>query len=364
MQNSTGARRIARVLITTDKHVRDVDFKTIKGYKDALRANILDQIEYCENNEVTHVIDTGDIGDKGFRDLSQAYSWENLFKRWRKSCDYYSVIGNHLFLEMDSNPELFWIQPNQYIRPKDPNYIMPAEPLIKVVPQLIIGTVMFSFHHYSRKDKEYYCPRPPGITHHHAVYHDDVVIPSNIQNDYNLYRNISSEYLKRVFDNVDSCTVGHIHKDYGLVHMIVGGRQIPMDIPGSCCLTAVSQRDMHTEVKLPQYDIFDDGTLVKSYVTFSLHLDKMRLYKGTEKKVPKEIQEAANETRDFNIQERAGEILAKTSSQKLDPVTFLRSMGYTDTGLQLYQQAQDGVLTLTSAIDVVFNTKTQSEDLL
>lgn len=357
-------KRIARVLITTDKHVRDTDFKNIKGYRKALRQNIRDQREYCLQNGVTHVIDTGDIADRGFKEISQAYSWEVEFRKWREHCELYSVIGNHLYLEMDSNPELYWIQPSPYIKPKDKEYVPPDEPLFITTDKLILGTFMFSFHHYSKTNKNYFVDRPPGITHHHAVYHDDTIIPSNIQKDYHITRNISSEYLQSVYANVDSATVGHIHKNYGLVMMYVNGREVPLDIPGSNCITNVGSKDMHNEVALPQYDIYDDGTFEKSYVTFSLHLEMMRFYHPKKHDIPKEIIGVDSELTDQNntAVDTARELLIKTTAFKLTPETFLSNLGYKSKGIELYQIASRNELTVATAIQNIMKADTEESN--
>lgn len=353
---------LARVLISTDKHVRDTDFKTIKGYRKALRQNIRDQRDFCINNGVTHVVDAGDIADRGFKELSQAYSWEAEFREWKKHCQLYSVIGNHLFLEIDSNPELYWIQPSPYVKPKDPEYVPPEEPLFITTDKLIIGTFMISFHHYSKKDKNYVVDRPPGITHHHAVFHDDTMVPSNIQKDYHMLRNISSDYLRNIYYNVDSATVGHLHKDYGLVTMMIDGREIPLDIPGSCCITNVGSKDMHSEVKLPVYDIYDDGTFMKSYATFSLHLEMMKFYKPKEHAVPKAIQDQHESLLENDRAiSNAQEMLIRTTSTKITPETYLTNLGYQPKALELYQLASINELDLTKAIQIIIRKDVEVE---
>lgn len=349
-------KRIARALITTDKHVIDKDFKTVQGYRKALRQNIEDQIEYCEQNEVTHVFDTGDIGDRGFKVLSQAYSWEVLFRRWRETVDYYVTIGNHLFLEMDSNPELYWIQPSPFVQPKDADYVPPEEPLLKTVDSLVIGTVMFSFHHFNKTDKDYIRYRPPGITHHHAIYHDDIILPSNIQRDFYQTTNVDTNYLNSIYENVDSATVGHIHKPYGLVKMHINGREVPVDVPGSCGITNRGEAEVHSYVDLPQYDVYDDGTIEKTYVRFSTHLEMMTFFKPKDRSVPKEILEYANEIQSsFQGVDKAREVLIKSTSKKLSVEAYLTQLGYTQNGIDLFTRSTFTKLSTVDVLNILYN---------
>lgn len=354
---------LAKCLETSDKHFRDSDFKTIGNYREAVRACVKDQIQYCRENGITHVIDYGDICDKGYKSIGNSHSDEALMREWVEAVNgnYYSVLGNHLWHEIDSNPELYWIQPNDFIRPRDPFYEPPVEPLIRVVDRLIIGTFMYSFHHYNHTDKNYVIDRPSYVTHHRGVYHDDTMIPNGIKQDYNIYRKIESNYLKMLFANVDSAAVGHFHKPYPLQTLYIDSRPMPMDVPGSCCITSVKQMEMHSTVKLPVITIYDDGTFDKEYAEFSLHIDKLKFYKKNVEEVPKELLDIAQGLAQQTDIDTSSLAFLEAVGSYVSPEEYLRALGLQDRHIQLYNLASKGDLNLESSINILLRSEEESK---
>lgn len=357
---------IAKVLETSDKHFRDTDFKTIGNYRKAVRACVRDQIEYTKANGITHIVDYGDICDKGYKSIANNHSDEALMREWVEAVNgnYYTTIGNHLYHEIDSNPELYWIQPSQFIKPKDKDYEPPEEPLLRTVETLVLGTFMYSFHHFNPDNKMYTAYRPQGITHHRAVYHDETMIPNGIKQEYNIHRTITSEYLNIIFANVDSAAVGHFHKPYPLQTLYVDGRRLPMDVPGSCCITSVKQMELHNTVKLPVITIYDDGSFDKEYAEFSLHIDMLKFYNKNTENVSQELLEIAQGMATKEKVDTQGEAFLTAVGSYVSPENYLEARGLSPYHLKVYNLAKKGDLTLDSAVDILLRQPKVEEDVV
>lgn len=274
-----------RVLIISDLHLRDIDFTTVAGYRSAVEEVVHDITNFCQLNKVDVVISLGDMFDKGYRQVGMSHSHRNLIQELHDAVNgnLFTVLGNHYFLERDSNPLMYLMQPNAKYKPLHSIYA--TKPIVEVPNTVTVGCMQFSFFHFNKEDKEYGKLVNDGVLYHHGLYHDDTVIPNSIRRDNHLSANVSSEYTQRILSNIDMATVGHLHVPIGPITVRLPNKTIPMDIPGSLCLVQDGD-DKHESVKLPMYDINEEG-FTKSYVEFSLHTELLT-FKGRSMKTEKE----------------------------------------------------------------------------
>jgi hypothetical protein len=269
---------LAKVLFVTDLHKRDIDFTSIGGYTKAIDEVQSDLLKFIEQQGVTHMISTGDWYDKGYKSTNRVNSDRNFDEKFSKLTDFSMCLGNHFFLERDNNPEMYLIQPHPKHKPLKP--IAAFEPVIKTPDKIRIDPVQISLFHYGRDDKDYTARRDEDVTCHIGVYHDDCVVPSSVRQKARYYGTTSSGYLQRIYANIDMAVIGHIHTPIGLERIDVGGRTIPLFIPGSLCVTKNKGEELHTSVKLPMVEITD--TVSCRLHTFSLHLDMVKFYNKRE----------------------------------------------------------------------------------
>ena len=333
---------LARILFITDFHKRYTDMKTIKNILPVQHAIQHEIIEFNKKAGVTHNIQTGDWYDRGFHGLGQAYSAMEEDRLISKSVNgnVYLCLGNHFFLERDENPEMYIIQPCEYVKPR--NLLQLAEtPIFHVVPKLKIGTVQISFFHFSKNNKNYVAPRDPDTTFHIGVYHDDRCVPGWVREREGFGAGATSGELINIYQNIDLAIHGHIHSDIGLTTIeLPGGRKVPLWIPGALGMTQDKDAIKHPSVDLPVITIEDDSSVQVSKATFSTHLNELQFYSST-KKAP--ITKSLNEV--------AEKGMLNVSAPSLS--IYLKQCGFTDHQLKLVEEAREGRLDLLSAVRIV-----------
>lgn len=334
---------LARVLFITDLHKRYKDMASIKGNVQVQHKIQEDIAKFNVENHVTHNVIAGDWYDRGFHGIGQAYSAMEEDRMISRSVNgnVYLCLGNHFYLERDDNPEMYIIQPCDYVKPKD---ILQCaeEPIFKVVPSLRIGSVQISFFHFSKLNKAYRCPREEGVTYHIGVYHDDVCVPAWVR-EREGFGGVSSVYeLNQLYSNIDLAVHGHIHSDIGYVALeLSNGKTVPMYIPGSLGISQNKDSIKHKEVGLPMIDIHEDGTVTVQVIKFSTHIDDLRFYNIESKKSKKKL-----------ITDRSVK-LNPTSDMPSNLPGYLQSVGYDERRLKLVSQAITGQLDLTTAIAII-----------
>lgn len=333
----------ARVLVFTDLHKRDTDFKPIGNYVKAIDLVFEDIMNYCVENNVTHVISTGDLYDKGYRSVRASQHHSNQDRKLSQivNGNFYKCIGNHFFIERDNNPAMYLIQPHDKYTPKEP--IFAEEPVIKVVKDVIIEGVQFSFFHFDKEDKMYINRRKPEATKHVGIYHDDTIIPSSIRQRLGMSTHVISDYLNMVFANIDEAVVGHIHIPVGTVNIQLQDRIVPMDIPGSLCIC--KSDEIHTHVDLPLYDI-EDGIVSKQLVQFSLHADKLHFFEKKVETLPKELLNVPSDV----ARQNASDIMQANLGSYLSIEEFFRQSGQQPDVLEIVRHASQGTLDLKTAV--------------
>lgn len=339
-----------RVIIIPDLHWRDTDIKTIGGYCEATDLVAQDLVTIMKEEKITHGISTGDWCDKGYRQLHATFSHRNYLQEMNDltNRNMFMCIGNHFFLERDSNPEIYWIQPNDKFKPVKPIYAV--EPLLKTPDQIMIGCMQFSLFHYKKEQegKMYFRPKMPNAKYHGGVYHDDMVVPAHVRVNEGIHVNVNSGYTRNVYSNIDLAVIGHIHTPIGEVVMQVDGRNIPVDIPGSLAIVSSKPSDMHTHVNIPVFTI-TDNTVKKEYIKVSLHTDKLKFFKQKEQP----MLDNKFMPSDLSPIEKMTELMRRSSAGYITPESFLELGGASEAQKKLYTAAAQGRLNISTAVKIL-----------
>jgi len=325
------------ILFIPDSHWRDSDKKTIGGYVEASDL-VSDDIEkIIIEEEITHIVSTGDWCDKGYRADHAKYGHSNRIEHWRDLVggNLAMVIGNHFFLERDTNPELYWIQPHHEYRPT--KKVFSIRPQIKVPKTIFIGCAQYSLFHFHKEDKEYVNERADGIKCHVGIYHDDLVIPASVRLEHNIKVNVESTYTKRIFANIDMAIMGHIHKPYAPMTMQVDGRDVIVDIIGASA--HCKSNDTHKHVMLPIHKVTEDSITV-SYRKLSLHTEKLRYYADKENKLPDDLFIPEDLRGTSNIEE----LMRRSVGEYMSCEAFLIASGAAESDLEVFRAGAKGEL--------------------
>lgn len=276
---------LARVLLIYDRHKREDDFKTIKGFIEA-QSKQTDEILKCiEEEGITHVIEMGDLYDRGYHKVGaqHADTMDEIAISDAVNGNYYGLIGNHLFLERDSNPEFYLIQPNNYAHLQPATKKKFRKQVIKVQDSLIIGNTQFSFFHYDKDNKNYIRPVAEGVKYHVGLYHDDEVVPNSVRAACNIPTQISSSYLNKIYSNVTIGFCAHVHVPIGKVYIqLSDGRKVPLFIQGSMLPTSSKESEIFQSVTLPILNIYEDSCNI-STKEISCHIGDLKIYKDEDK---------------------------------------------------------------------------------
>lgn len=339
----------AKILCLTDLHKRYNESVTIKGLLEVQQLIQEEIIEYVKTNEVTHVIILGDWYHRGFHGLGRAYGAIEMDRRLSEAVggNVFLCVGNHFYLERDENPEMYIIQPNDYIRPSI-EIPMPEKPIFKVVPNLKIGTVQIDFFHYNKLNKEYVAYRDEDTTMHIGIYHDDHVLPSWVREAEGFTGETSQTYLNRIYSNIDLAIHGHIHTKLGTVALsLLNGNTIPLIIPGALTPTANKENQKHTTVDLPVLNIKDDSTVSIEYAEFATHVDKLRF---ADKKTKKK------KLRDTGIVNAELQAISSSNDAELKSLSaYLNKLGHDQVDLNIIDLARKDNLILTEVLREVMN---------
>lgn len=332
-----------------DSHWRDVDFKTIGGFCKAVSLTSQDFIKICKDVKATRIISTGDLCDKGYRTIHETFTHRNLLQEMNDITrnQVYMVIGNHFFLERDTNPELYWIQPHQIYKPIKSIYA--KEPLLKTPNQIMVNCMQISLFHYNKHDKNYVNRVSPDARYHCGFYHDDTVVPAHVRIQEGIDKPMSVSYVRTIFDNIDLAVMGHIHTPYGLVTINLGGKEIPVDIPGSAAIVTSKPSDLHTSIKIPVFTI-TDKSYKKEYVELSLHTNELKFYRPTNKAVVADQEGVVDITTLSNNDIR--KLIAKEHLEGMSAFAYLEMGGCSEYQMKLFELAQRGVLNTLNAMKV------------
>jgi len=330
-------------MILPDLHWRDSDKKSIRGYT-AVQEEIADEIEKIMDEEgVTHLFDIGDWTDKGYRQDIEKYSHTNRVTYWKEKVkgNLAMVLGNHFFLERDTNPELYWIQPHDRYLPT--KKVFAREPLVKLPQEVHIGAAQFSFFHYDRVTKNYFNKRQDGVKLHVGLYHDDDVLPNSVRLGEGIQKSITNEYSALVFNNIDHAIFGHIHTPYDTFEMVVNNRRITADVMGSGMIT--KRNENHKSVRLPVFKI-DGESITLSYRVLDLKRNKLRF--ATENETV--LGDSIFVPKDLQGTDKIDQLMIRTTASYISCETFMTMDGATLGDIEIFKLAASGELDIKKVV--------------
>ena len=233
--NSTGnePKVVARLMFAGDLHKRMKDKSTIRGYCKACTEVQKDLINYITANKVTHFFSLGDWFDGGYgSDVAAALVHTDIDKQMNERLHgrLYGLIGNHIRLQMDSNPELFLIQPHPYYKSsmevnrssqiiKTPEHLDITIPNADGSEKIALEIELKHWNPVAENVRDYRiddsCWNSPD-SFKVALYHTEMVIPRQLLFYMNMAYEISNEdIISNVLGKTDLAIVGHIHKAIG-----------------------------------------------------------------------------------------------------------------------------------------------------
>ena len=275
---------LAKIGFAGDLHKRPLDISTITGYVDCTIAVQKDLRRVVEEQGLTHFVSLGDWYDRGYAsdidassaDIDADMEFDKLLKG-----NFYGVIGNHIRLRMDSNPELSLIQPHPTLKSR--RKVTREHQVIKTPDVLRIGDVQISFMHHSvtKKSVEEYKPtRQPWATYHIAIFHTPKIVPSDklIGTNYQMSSSPNTA-IARTLQGVDLALCGDIHNAIGKFIVNTGpGVACTMVVPGSLTNTDSSEKNRHTEVMMPIITIEDDSSVKLEFLRFDLKTNMLTFH--------------------------------------------------------------------------------------
>lgn len=276
----------ARLLFAGDLHKLHKDISTILGYvkcTTAVQQKLMAlMIEKC----ITHFFSLGDWYHKGYSsDISASLADVDLDTRMSEQLNgnFFGVIGNHVRLNMDSNPELHLIQPHATLKSR--RTVARDFQIMKTPTIVRIGTVQISLMHTSDliTDVEQYKPtREEGVTYHIALFHTPLIIPGKELARTNMLYNASTNTkIARTLEGVDFAICGDIHLPLGQFNVETSTGCCTVCCPGSLTNTDAGMESRHYSINIPIITIEDDDTVSIEYTNFDL-LTKLLSFENKE----------------------------------------------------------------------------------
>ena len=274
-----------RILLGGDFHKRMKDITTIRGYCSACEQVQLDIMKTIKDEGITDFISLGDWFDGGYgSDVAAALAHTDIDREMSEILkgNFYGLIGNHIHIRMDSNPELFLIQPHPVYKSR--HETVRDNQIIKTPNRLVyngVEIILQHWNHLANGALDYAPNLDSSCKHHVALFHTEKIIPHQLLSDLNMGHDIEdNSTISRALSGLDLAIVGHIHKCIGS-HVIHGpnGNMVNMIIPGSMTNTDAGERTRHHYVDLPLITISDNGNMELSYHRQSLHTDKLTFLK-------------------------------------------------------------------------------------
>lgn len=328
---------IYKIACAGDLHKRNKDISTITGYVKCCDAVQESLMEFFKSQNITHFISLGDWYDKGFVDDVSAALCDTSMEYYMYEMlngNFYGVIGNHIRLRLDSNPELFLIQPHPVYKMRKP--IKRDYPIIKTPSYFMVGNVQFSLvHHLDEIEsvEDYKICRLPQADYHVAIVHDPLFIPNEKLQLTNIpsTRSLNTQ-ISRTLSNVDLCICGDIHTPLGMFDI---SAKTKMYVPGSLTNTNAGERGNHGSINIPIITVDDEkGTYSFGYYPFNLKTNMVSF----NRKVEQSVGEKLKSIRGNNVEkmyDNSCDSYLSSGISSLSYGAFLRDQKYTEADKSL-----------------------------
>jgi hypothetical protein len=329
---------IWKIAVAGDLHKRVKDISTIKGYVNCCDYTLESLIKMIKEEQLNAFISLGDWYDKGYvddvaaaiADVSREHYIHELLNG-----NFYGVIGNHIRLRLDSNPELMLMQPHPTLKSR--KEVRREHQIIKTPNQIRVGNIQISLVHnlqQANKLEDYIIRRLPDVKYHIACVHDPRFVPLSklaLTNTY-AHNTLDSEIV-RTLSEVDLCICGDIHMPLGLFDI---SPKTKMIVPGSLTNTNASLKTRHSSIKIPILTI-DDKTdeFSLNFKDFDLNLNMLTFDEKAEEKIIDKIKTLRGNSLDklYN-EENTGSIMS-TGISSFNFREFLDEQDYTPNDRKL-----------------------------
>lgn len=325
-----------KVLFGGDLHKRMKDITTIRGYVRACTKVQLDIMNKIKELGITHFIHIGDWFDSGYgSDVAAALTHTDIDIEMAKllNGNFYGLIGNHIKIRMDSNPELFLIQPHNVYKSRYP--VTRINPIIRTPKDLILNGVQIHFIHWNKDAEsafEYKALINKDCHYHVGLYHTEYIIPTHYLHNMGMKTVVNdNSMISAALEDIDLAIVGHIHKPIGTFKINkVDGKSTTMIVPGSLTNTDAGELNRHHYVDLPMLEIEEDGRVSLSYIRQDLHTeDLMFLKKNISDDTREKLKSLRGNSKETLYEELENTTFVGEASSFLSLNSFMKQQGYT-----------------------------------
>lgn len=336
---------VYRVLIGGDLHKKMKDISTIRGYVNACTKVQKDIMSKIKEYQITHFISLGDWFDSGYgSDVAAALTHTDIDTEMSKllNGNFYGLIGNHIRIRMDSNPELFLIQPHPSYVSRYP--VTRPNQIIRTPKDLKLNGVQFHFMHWNKDAEsafEYKAMIDPECHYHVGLYHTEYIIPTHHLHNMGMKSIVNdNSMIGAALENIDLAIVGHIHKPIGTFTINkVNGKPTTMIIPGSLTNTDAGEISRHSHIDMPLIEISEDGKVTLSYIRQSLYTEELQfLKKNMSADMRDKLKSLRGNTKETLYEELEATTFVGEASSFLSLNAFMRQQGYTRSDKQMIRQ--------------------------
>lgn len=273
-------KSVYKVFLGGDLHKRHKDISTISGYvvvHDAVQHELMNIIS---SKDIDLFISLGDWYDRGYSsDVSSALCDTDLDNEMSHLLhgNFYGVIGNHIRIGMDSNPELSLIQPHATLTTRKP--VARKHQIIKTPDIIRVHDVQISIMHNQPDDFNPLCYKPERCEwakYHIAIFHTPRVVPlSQLSSTRYAHVATNNSVIAQVIDGVDLAICGDIHNPLGMFNINTPNGVCCMIVPGSLTNTSSDIESRHGFVNLPILTIDDNSHVAISGVKVDLFINRL-----------------------------------------------------------------------------------------
>ena len=331
-----------KILFGMDFHKRMKDLTTIRGYTKVNREIQLDLMNILKEGNFTHFISVGDWFHSGYgSDVAAALAHTDIDRQMADllNGNFYGVIGNHIRIRLDSNPELFLIQPHDVYKSR--HEVTRREQIIKTPKSLVLNGVQIHFMHWD-KDAEsaydYKAMIDPNCHYHIGLYHTEYIIPNHYLHGLNMHGGSNdNSMISKALEGIDLAIVGQVHKPLGKFTINKSdGTSTVMIVPGSLTNTDAGLGSRHDYCDLPVVEIDEDGTVAISSHKLYLRTDELQfMLKSVSDEQRDKLRSLRGNAKETLYEELEQTTFVGEASGFLSLNAFMQQQGYTQTDKSL-----------------------------
>lgn len=267
---------MTRIMMAGDLHKRAKDITTITGYTECALAVQRSLMKTIKDLGVNMFISLGDWYDRGYgADIAKSlvdYDLDLEMARMLNG-EFYGVIGNHIRLNEDSNPELHLIQPHPVHKSRKKT--TRTEQIMRTPDMIRVQDVQFSLMHHNKdatSPMDYIPKREAWAKYHIALFHTPYIVPkAQLEGTTYCYNASPQSQISQALKDVDVAIVGDIHNPLGSFRVSTGGdHKTLMIVPGSLTNTDAGEQNRHTSIAIPIIDVDDESRTKLSFCSFDL----------------------------------------------------------------------------------------------